>query len=571
MSALRGIGASAGVGIGVVLKYEDAPLTFTPHAVEDVVAERQRLEAAISRFREETEQLAKRMDETGADGAILRGHIAMVDDPFLREQLQNELEGGSCAEQALETVCNLFISIFSGADDELTKQRAADVADIKTHVLKLLLGVKSVDLKALPENTVLLVEELTPSMTAALDRPHVAAILTEKGGKTSHAAILSRALKIPAVLSIPGARAALENGETVIVDGETGEIFPAPDAALVARYAEKRQQLREKAAREEAFRGKPTQTADGDPRKVYANIGTPADIDAVLAGDAEGIGLFRTEFLFLDRTAAPDEDEQFDAYKKVALAMHGKEVMIRTLDVGGDKAIPYLGMKREENPFLGFRAVRYCLAHEALYRTQLRAILRASAFGNVCIMIPLVTSLSELLRVRELVGELQAELRAENVAFDENIRIGVMIETPAACLIADLLAKHADFFSIGTNDLTGYIMAADRGNADVGYLYSVYHPAVLRAIQHIIASARQAGIPCGMCGEAAADETLAPLLVAFGLEEFSVNPASALSVRARIAEQSAARCKLIAAEALQLTSAEEVEQYLRREARQVKN
>lgn len=560
---LKGIGASSGIGIGKALKFIEKSIDFESHTVADTDAEKTRFENAASVFKTNTEALAEKMDKTNADGEILRGHIAMISDPYMISQINEQIESGNCAESALSAVCDMFITVFSSADDELTKQRAADVEDIKKRILKILLDIEDISLKTLPENTILIVEELTPSMTAEMDKENIKGIITEKGGKTSHSAIISRSLKIPSVLSIKDALTLIEDGKDIIVDGENGEVYTDFDEHLKQKFIEIQQSYIQKAKTEELFRGKPTVTADGEEKELFANIGSHKDLDAVISGDAEGMGLFRTEFLFMDRTSAPSEEEQFDAYKAVAVGMKGKEVIIRTLDVGGDKEIPYLGLKREENPFLGFRAVRYCLKNSESYRLQLRAILRASAFGNLSIMIPLVTCVDELLQVKEMVNEIMHELDDCNIAYKKDIKIGVMIETPAACMIADLLAQHADFFSIGTNDLTGYIMAADRGNSDVEYLYSVFNPAVLRAIKHIISCANEKGIKCGMCGEAAADEKLIPLLISFGLTEFSVNPTSVLSVRRKISQIQKQTCDELAKEVFTKQTANEIESFLK--------
>ena len=559
---LKGIGASDGIGIGRALKLVEKPIVYEEIAVTDTEAEKQRLADAVQAFCRRSEARAKQMDETGADGAILRGHIAMLSDPYMLSQMNELIDGGTCAEKVVETVCDMFIAVFSMTDDELTRQRAADVGDIKKQVQKLLLGIEDVDISRLPPNTVLIVDELTPSMTAEMDKAHVVGIVTERGGRTSHSAIISRALKIPAVLSVENALTLLPAEMELIVDGHAGEVYTDIDDQLREQFLEVQKRFAEKVALEEKHRGRPTATKNGIPKKLYANIGSHKDLDAVLAGDAEGIGLFRTEFLFMDRNALPTEEEQFEAYKAIAVGMRGKEVIIRTLDVGGDKDIPYLNLKKEENPFMGFRAVRYCLANRDAYKAQLRAILRASAYGDVAVMVPLVTRVEEIIEVRGMVEELKGELDIQNIPYKKDIKVGVMVETPAACLIADLLAAHADFFSIGTNDLTGYVMAADRGNADVSYLYSTLDPAVLRAIKYIITSARKRGIPCGMCGEAAADPRMIPLLVSFGLEEFSVNPSSVLSVRCALSELDSVACDAIAEKALSMETEKEVSAYL---------
>ncbi len=559
---LKGIGASEGIGIGKALKLLNKPIVYEDISPSDPTEEKKRFESAVKVFCDRNEERAKRMDQLGSDGEILRGHTAMLSDPYMLSQMNELIDNGACAEKAVETVCDTFISIFSATDDELTKQRAVDVEDIKKQLQKILLGIEDVDLSRLPPDTILVVEELTPSMTAEMDKKNVAGIVTEKGGKTSHSAIISRSLKIPAVLSVENALALIQSGKDVIVDGGSGEVYTDVDDALREQFLAARKRFAKKAEEEEKFRGKQTVTKDGVVKKLYANIGSHKELEAVLDGDAEGIGLFRTEFLFMDRNSMPTEEEQFEAYKAVAVGMRGKEVIIRTLDVGGDKNIPYMNLKKEENPFMGFRAIRYCLSNREMYKSQLRAILRASAYGNVSVMVPLVTRVEEIREVREIAEELKNELNVKNIPYKKDIKIGVMIETPAACLIADLLAKYSDFFSIGTNDLTGYIMAADRGNADVGYLYSALDPAVLRAIKHIVSSAVKRGISCGMCGEAAADPRLIPLLVSFGLEEFSVNPSSVLSVRRILSKLDRKTCDEISEKALSMENEKEVSAYL---------
>ena len=559
---LKGIGASEGIGIGKALKLLNKPIVYEDISPSDPTEEKKRFESAVKVFCDRNEERAKRMDELGSDGEILRGHTAMLSDPYMLAQMNELIDNGACAEKAVETVCDNFISIFSATDDELTKQRAVDVEDIKKQLQKILLGIEDVDLSRLPPDTILVVEELTPSMTAEMDKKNVAGIVTEKGGKTSHSAIISRSLKIPAVLSVENALALIQSGKDVIVDGGSGEVYTDVDDALREQFLAARKRFAKKAEEEEKFRGKQTVTKDGVVKKLYANIGSHKELEAVLDGDAEGVGLFRTEFLFMDRNSMPTEEEQFEAYKAVAVGTRGKEVIIRTLDVGGDKNIPYMNLKKEENPFMGFRAIRYCLSNREMYKSQLRAILRASAYGNVSVMVPLVTRVEEIREVREIAEELKNELNVKNIPYKKDIKIGVMIETPAACLIADLLAKYSDFFSIGTNDLTGYIMAADRGNADVGYLYSALDPAVLRAIKHIVSSAVKRGISCGMCGEAAADPRLIPLLVSFGLEEFSVNPSSVLSVRRILSKLDRKTCDEISEKALSMENEKEVSAYL---------
>lgn len=537
MAALAGVAASPGLGIGTVMVIAEPCLAYEAVEVTDAEAEKSRLHGAIEAFsaltREKAEVVRERVGD--AEAAILEGHVLMISDPFMVAEMDNLIDGGQCAEAALDTVCETFAAMFEAADDDLTRQRAADVRDIKSGVLCQLLGVREVDVSRVPRGTVLVTHDLVPSMTAGLDRDNVVGIVTETGGMTSHSAILARALEIPAVLAVPDAVRKLPEGAQVIVDGGEGAVAVAPDEAELAAARVRQEALRREKEALQRFVGKKTVTADGCQVELFGNIGSVEDARAVVDNDGEGVGLFRTEFLFMDGGAMPTEEEQFRAYQQAALIMKGRPVIIRTLDIGGDKDIPYLGLEKEDNPFMGFRAIRYCLAREDVFRTQLRALLRASAFGDVRIMVPLVTGVEELRQVRALIRRYADEFSREGVACNKDVPVGVMIETPAAALMADALAAEADFFSIGTNDLTGYTMAVDRGNDRVRYLYSAFNPAVLRSIRSVIAAGTAAGIPVGMCGEAAADPLLIPLWISFGLTEYSVGPASILATRAAIA------------------------------------
>ena len=562
----HGIGASKGYGIGRVTIYREADLRYTPKSDCDAQTEKMRLNDALKLFFEKNERLRTRVRETAGESAaeIILGHMMMMKDPYMCSEIEKRIDAGQCAEAAVEAVCDLFIAMFSAVDDEMTKQRATDVKDIKSEMLALLLGVHTVDLSDLPKDTVLVAKELTPSMTACINRQNVVGFITEVGSKTSHAAILARAMEIPAVLSVENATEHLKDNQLVIVDGIRGEVLTDPEQEIVAAYIRMRMDFEKERAALEKFMGLETLTKDGEKVQLFANIGTPEDASQVIAYDGEGIGLFRTEFLFMDRSTMPDENEQFEAYKKALLIMKKKTVVIRTLDIGGDKEIPYLGLKKEANPFLGFRAVRYCLKNSEMYKTQLRALLRASAYGDLQIMIPLVTGVDELRQVKALIREIQTELDEKVIAYKKDIKIGVMIETPSAAILADVLAKEADFFSIGTNDLTGYIMAVDRGNADVAYLYSAFSPAVLRMLRHIISEGKKAGIPVGMCGEAAADPLLIPLLISFGLDEYSVNPTSLLATRREISRWSKQEADKIAESVMALETEKQIISELRR-------
>ncbi len=562
---LKGTGVSDGIGIGRVLVIEEHSLEYTPKAITDKKAETERFNDAVKIFCKNTEKQADslRISAGEKEAEIMLGHISIVKDPYLTGEVEKLINDGQCAESAFENICDMFISIFSSTDDELTKQRAADVRDVKTGILKILLGIDDIDISEAPKGTVLAAKELTPSMAAGINKENIVGIITETGGTTSHSAILARVLEIPAVMSIPDLLKLVQNGNTVIVDGSSGEVLESPDNAQLERYTEKQEQLLRERRELENFRGKVTVSADGERYELVCNIGKPEDAAKALEFDGEGVGLFRTEFLFMDKTSLPSEDEQFREYKKAALILKGKPLIIRTLDIGGDKEIPYMGLKKEDNPFMGFRAIRYCLKNREIFKTQLRAILRASSFGNISIMFPLITCIEELREGTALIEEIKSELRTEGTEFDENIRVGIMVETASAAVIADILAKEADFFSIGTNDLTGYTMSCDRGNSDVSYLYSVLQPSVLRMIKRIIECARENNIPVGMCGEAAADPMMIPLLISFGLTEFSVSAPSVLKVRKCISGWTKQKADEAAKKVMSLDTRQSVYDYLK--------
>ena len=565
----KGIAGSAGYGVGKVVIISDAKPEYENRTITDTDAEIKRYDDAVAAFTEKTHAMAEAMKESVGEhnAEILEGHILLLTDPGMDEITKGAIMSGTCAEAAFESTCDMFAGMFQMADDELTRQRATDIGDIKVRMLKILTGTPDVNISEVPAGTILVAEDLTPSMTAGIVKENVAGIITAVGGKTSHSAILARALEIPAVLSVDGIVDMVSDGMTAVVDGCDGICILDPSPEEIEEYQAKREKYLSDKALLEVYRGKDTVTADGAKVHLYGNIGNPEDAKQVAACDGEGVGLFRTEFLFMGASELPSEEEQFQAYKAAAETMEGREVIIRTLDVGGDKDIPYLGLEKEDNPFLGFRAVRYCLQNKDSYRVQLRALLRASAFGDIKIMVPLVTCVDEIRSVKALVKELMAELDAENIAYNKDIQVGAMIETPAASLKADLLGKEADFFSIGTNDLTQYTMAVDRGNAKVAYLYSSYNPAVLRSMKNIIEAANAAGIMVGMCGEAAADPLLIPLLISFGLGEFSVSATSVLATRGTIAKWSKAEADELAAKALSLATETEVAELLKANAR----
>ena len=566
----KGIAASRGIGIGSICRIVEQDLSFEAKIISDTAAEKVRFQKAIDDLVEETfamvEDVRKNIGPQEAD--ILMGHAVMIQDPAMSGEMFSMIDAGQCAEAALTAVCDMFHGMFSAMDDEMMRQRASDIADVKVCILKKLLGIQDVEISKLAPGTVLVCKDLTPSMTSQIVKENVTGIITEIGGVTSHSAILARALEIPAVLSVPGIVDMVEDKDTAIVDGTAGDVFINPDGDVLAQYLIKREDYIKKQAELKKFIGKETLTADGDKLEIYCNIGTPKDAKKAMECDGEGVGLFRTEFLFMDNTHLPTEEEQFEAYKEALQTMEGKTVIIRTLDIGGDKDIPYMDFEKEDNPFLGFRAVRYCLANTDMYKTQLRAIVRASAFGTAKIMVPLVTNVEEVRKVKKLVEDIKNDLRKEGIAFDEGIEVGCMMETAASTMIADLLAKEADFFSIGTNDLTGYTMGVDRGNAKVAYLYSAFEPAVLRSIKRIIECGKAEGIPVGMCGEAAADPLMIPLLMSFGLDEYSVNPVLVLTARCIISKWTKAEADALAEKVLAMNTQEEIVAALRAAAKE---
>ena len=532
---LKGIGASVGIGIGNAAAIKDVELNIKKRTIDNCETELELFNKAL----EHTKQKSKSMAETlrkrvgNKEAEILDGHVLLMSDPMLIAEVETGIRTQMLnSEYVLEDVCERFAAIFESMDNELMQQRATDMRDIKTRLQKAVLGLEDVDLSELEADSILIAKDLTPSMTAGLDPEKVAGIITQFGGTTSHSAILARALEIPAILSVAEILDKVSDKDLICMNGESGELYINPSQEIIEDFKKKQIEQIEFKKVLETYKGKESVSKDGRKVEIAANIGKPGDIKKVLQYDADGIGLFRTEFLFMDRDSIPSEEEQFEAYKKVAVAMGDKPVIIRTLDIGGDKEIPYMNISKDENPFLGYRAIRLCLDRkDDIYRPQLRALLRASAFGNIEIMLPLITSIEEVYEAKKLIEEEKKNLDNQGIKYNNSIKIGVMIETAAATLIADILAKEVDFFSIGTNDLIQYTMSVDRGNDKVSYLYSVYNPAVLRAIKHVISEAKKAGIQVGMCGEAAANPKLIPLLLYWGLDEFSMSASYVLKSR----------------------------------------
>lgn len=553
----RGIAAAPGVAIGAPLLYAPVLPTAPDTLVEDVAAEMERLHAAVAAAASEIRQLeAAAVQKVGAeDAAIFEAHLLILQDPDLLEDaqarvLEQQVNGAAAWQQAITAVANRYLAL----PDFYMQARAADVQDVGDRVLRQMLGVER-PLLRLTEPAIVLAEELTPSDTAQLDPALVLGLVVARGGATSHSAILARGMGIPAVVGVGGMLAQLAQAEVVALDGRTGQIWANPDADTVADLQKQRAEWLAVQQERRLAAGKQAVTKDGRRVEVAANIGSPKEAGVARHNGAEGVGLFRTEFLFMDRREAPSEEEQLAAYVAAAAAMEGDAVIIRTLDVGGDKPLPYLGLVSEENPFLGWRGVRFCLDRPDVFKPQLRAILRAGAVLNVKMMFPMVGTLAEWRAARALVTEMQEELRREGLPFAESMEVGVMIEVPSAVVIADQLATEADFFSIGTNDLTQYVMAADRGNARVANLVNALHPAVLRMIAQTVMAGHKAGIWVGMCGELAGNAQAAPLLVGLGLDELSMSATAIPAVKTAVAQVDVATAEALVRQALALDSA----------------
>ena len=535
----KGTSASAGIGIGKAVIVEEVRLVIAMQAVTDVEEEVQRFKGALDETIKATEKLAEdlatRVGEKEAE--IMQGHMMLLADPMLTGEIENSIRNDSVnSEYAIENVCNMYADMFASMGDELMQQRATDMRDIKTRMQQMLMGIQSVDISSLPEGSIIVAKDLTPSMTAGINPAKVTGIVTELGGKTSHSAILARALEIPAVVAVTGFMDGVKDGDQVVLDGSTGEVYVNPDQAVAADYEEKRKRFLVEKKELEQYIGKPSVTKDGVQVEIVANIGKPEDVDKVLQYDGEGIGLFRTEFLFMDRNAMPTEEEQFEAYKKVAAAMNGKPVIIRTLDIGGDKEVPALNLEKEQNPFLGYRAIRICLNQTDLFVTQLRALLRAAQYGDLRIMFPMISSIEEIRNAKQVLQQAKDLLDAEGVAYNPNVKVGIMVEIPVAAVCADMLAKEVDFFSVGTNDLTQYTLAIDRQNQKLDAFYDPHHPAVLAMIRMAAENAHAEGKWIGICGELGADLELTEEFLSMGLDELSVSPAMVLPLRKKIRE-----------------------------------
>lgn len=562
---MKGLGVSPGIGIGKAFVIEKKLMNVKKIYVEDSNKEIERLKNAIELGKKQLDELyAKTLKDVGEKEAqIFKSHELMLEDDTFISEVEDKIKNEkSNAEHAINEVSNFYIKMFENIEDEYLRERSEDIKDVMHRVIKILLGVKSTDLSKLDKDSIVIAKDLTPSDTAQFEKGKIAAMITEMGGKTSHAAIIARIMGIPTVVGLDNITEKIKDDDVIICDGKTGKVLINPNEKQLFYYTQKKSKLEEIYNELKKQIGLPTITKDGFEVSLSANIGTPNDVANVLENDAEGIGLFRSEFIFMNREKQPSEDEQFEEYKEVLQRMGDKPVIIRTLDVGGDKNVPYFDIPKEMNPFMGYRAIRLCLGNVDVFRTQLRAILRASVYGNVKIMFPMISTMKELRDAKKIFESSKQELTKEGIPYSNNIEIGIMIEIPSAAIISDLLAKEVDFFSIGTNDLIQYTLAVDRMNSKLSHLYSQYHPAMLRLIKGIIENAHNAGIWVGMCGEAAGDPKLIPIFLGMGLDEFSMNAPSILSSRYIIRNLNKSEMEKIAEGTLNLDTAVEVEEYL---------
>ncbi|KMY53382.1 phosphoenolpyruvate-protein phosphotransferase [Bacillus sp. FJAT-27231] len=563
---LTGIGASAGIAIAKAFRLEEPNLTVEKKEVADREAENQRFDRAIEQSIEELKKIKEHAAEAlGEDkAAIFEAHSLVLSDPELINPVKDKIiQEGSNAEFAMKETADMFISMFEAMDNEYMRERAADIRDVTKRVIGHLLGVDIPNPSLISEEVIIVSEDLTPSDTAQLNRRFVKGFTTNIGGRTSHSAIMARSLEIPAVVGTKTALKNIENGVPLIIDGQEGKVIVNPEPAVVKEYEEKKAAFETHRAELTKLVDKPTVSADGCRVELAANIGTPEDVDGVLQNGGEGVGLYRTEFLYMGRDQLPTEEEQFTAYKKVLERMEGKPVVVRTLDIGGDKKLPYLTLPEEMNPFLGFRAIRLCLEMQDMFRTQLRALLRASAYGNLKIMFPMIATLEEFRQAKAILLEEKEKLQQEGAAVSSNVEVGMMVEIPSSAVMADTFAKEVDFFSIGTNDLIQYTLAADRMNERVSYLYQPYNPAILRLIKTVIDAAHKEGKWAGMCGEMAGTEGAIPILLGLGLDEFSMSASSILPARSIISRLSKKELSESIEQILHMDTAEEVENFVK--------
>ena len=561
---LQGIAASDGIAIAKVYTLTEPDLTVTKVTVEDSEKEVSRLDDALAASIKDVELIKETaLKNLGEEEAqVFDAHLMVLSDPELIGQVKDSITSNKVnAESALKEVTDMFISIFAGMEDNpYMQERAADIRDVSKRILAHLLGVKIPSPATIKDEVIIVAADLTPSDTAQLNRQYVKAFVTDIGGRTSHSAIMARSLEIPAIVGTKEVTSIAKDGDIIIVDGLTGDVFLNPSEEVIAEYRAKAEAFAAQQAEWEKLKDSKTYTKDGHQVELAANIGTPKDLEGVVNNGAEGVGLYRTEFLYMDSHEMPTEEDQFEAYKAVLEGMNGKPVVVRTMDIGGDKELPYLPLPHEMNPFLGYRAIRISLNEPEMFRTQLRALLRASVYGKLRIMFPMIATLNDFRGAKALLEEEKAKLIAEGVAVSDDIQVGIMIEIPAAAVLAHQFAKEVDFFSIGTNDLIQYTMAADRMNERVSYLYQPYNPSILTLIKHVIDSAHKEGKWAGMCGEMAGDQTAVPLLVGLGLDEFSMSASSVLKTRSLISKLTLSDMQALADKAInECATVEEVE------------
>lgn len=561
MTFLQGIAASNGIAIAKAYRLVEPNLSFEKKTIEDSAAEVERFRRAMEKSKSELEAIRDRAKtELGADkAAIFEAHLLVLSDPELTGPIEDKIQSEKVnAESALNETADMFIMMFEQMDNEYMKERAADIRDVTKRVLAHLLNVQLVNPSMIAEEVIIVAEDLTPSDTAQLNRQFVKGFTTDIGGRTSHSAIMARSMEIPAVVGTKTATEEINNGDFVIVDGIKGEVHINPTPELVEQYRKTQQEYEVQKAEWAKLVNEKTVSADDHHVELAANIGTPNDLKGVIENGGEAVGLYRTEFLYMGRDQLPTEDEQFDAYKAVLEGMKGKPVVVRTLDIGGDKELPYLQLPKELNPFLGFRAIRLCLEEQGIFRTQLRALLRASSYGNLKIMFPMIATLDEFREAKAILEDEKQKLVTEGHKIADQIELGIMVEIPSTAVLADQFAKEVDFFSIGTNDLIQYTMAADRMNQRVSYLYQPYSPSILRLVKMVIDAAHAEGKWAGMCGEMAGDETAIPLLLGLGLDEFSMSATSILKARSQIKNLKKSDMEKLAAQVLNMQTTEQV-------------
>ena len=562
---LKGIPASPGIAIGKILLKEDCEIEIGIKKISDHRSELKRLEEAIDISKIQIDSLyLHALESIGKNEAqIFQAHKMILEDPELFSQAENKIKTENVnAEWAVKNVADYYVQMFKNMDDEYMRERAADIKDVTDRVINTLMGIEITDFSSLEEEVIIVAKDLTPSDTAGMDKKKVMGFVTEIGGRTSHSAIMARTLEIPAIVGVDNILKNINNGDTIVFDGEEGLVYLNPQEEIINRYQNKKEEQNRFREKLKELVGAKSISKDGVEVELAANIGTPADLVGVLKNDAEGIGLYRSEFLYMDREKLPSEEEQFEAYKAVAKGMNDKPVVIRTLDIGGDKELSYLQLPEEMNPFLGYRAIRLCLDRKDIFKTQLRALLRASAFGNIKIMFPMISSIEELRKTKAILEQVKEDLREENIDFDDKTEIGIMVEIPATAVLSDLFAKEVDFFSIGTNDLIQYTTAVDRMNQKISHLYNQYHPALLRLIKTVIDNGHKEGIWVGMCGEVAGEPKLIPILLGMGLDEFSMSPISILKARCIIKNLSKKEMHDLANKVVNLPTAEDVEKFI---------